>query len=208
MQGAADLGLVLLRQQQEKLFRLVDQLLEWNTHFNLTAIRDPRDVVTKHLLDSLSIRPFLAGKFIVDVGTGAGFPGLPLAVVDPERAFTLIEATGKKARFVEHAVADLRLGNVTVVNARVESWKAPRKFDTVVARALGSLADFIRFAGALCAPGGRLLAMKGRLPEEEIAAIPRAWRVSGAHPLTVPGLDAQRHVLVIERAADVARGSR
>ena len=201
--GAAALGIELSGPQTEQLLALVDELLEWNTRFNLTAIREPREVVTRHLLDSLSVQPHLAGQTIADIGTGAGFPGLPLAIVDPQRHFALVEATGKKAKFVEHAVGKLGLANVRVVNDRAEKWRPERPFDAVLARALGSLADFVRFAGRLCAPGGRLLAMKGQYPTAEIAAIPRSWRVVAVSRLQVPGLDARRHIVILQRSADV-----
>jgi 16S rRNA (guanine527-N7)-methyltransferase len=206
--GLTDLGLALTPAQSGRLLALAAELAEWNERFNLTAIRDPRDVVVKHLLDSLSVLPHLHGKAIADAGTGAGFPGLPLAIADPARRYTLIEATTKKAKFVQHVVERLGLTNATVVNARAEAFKPPHRFTTVVARALGSLAEFIRVAGHLCAPGGRLLAMKGRLPEEEIAAIPAAWRVLESPRLRVPGLEAERHLVVLQRAADVKSRSR
>jgi 16S rRNA (guanine527-N7)-methyltransferase len=201
--GAAGLGIALSGQQQEQLLGLVDELLDWNTRFNLTAIREPREVVTRHLLDSLSVQPHLHGRSAADIGTGAGFPGLPLAIVNPERQFALVEATGKKAKFVEHAAGTLGIGNAQVINARAENWRPQRPFDTVISRALGSLKDFVRFAGTLCAPGGRLLAMKGQYPEQEIAEIPRSWRVVAVPRLEVPGLEAQRHLVILQRCADV-----
>jgi len=201
--GAAGLGLALSARQQEQLLGLADELLDWNTRFNLTAIREPRDVITRHLLDSLSVQPHLGGRSAADIGTGAGFPGLPLAIINPERHFALIEATGKKAKFVEHAAGKLGVANVQVVNARAEKWRPERPFDSVISRALGSLEDFVRFAGPLCAPGGRLLAMKGQYPEQEIAEIPRSWRVVAVPRLEVPGLDAQRHLVILQRSADV-----
>jgi len=150
--GAATLGLRITAAQREQLLALLDELLEWNTRFNLTAIRDPRDMVVKHLLDSLSVRPWLHGRRIADVGTGAGFPGLPLAIVDPERHFTLIESTGKKARFVAHAAAVLELSNVEVANLRSEAYRPRRPFDTVICRAVGKVSEFLRIAGQVCAP--------------------------------------------------------
>lgn len=198
--GASALGVPLSAEQRSRLLRLVAELMEWNGRFNLTAIREPAEMVRKHLLDSLAVQPFLAGERIADVGTGPGFPGLPLAVVNPSRRFTLVEATAKKARFVEHAAAVLGLDNVEVVNSRAEAWKAPRPFDTVVCRALGKLHEFIRFAGHLCARDGRMLAMKGQYPEAELEAVPRGWRVVAVHRLDVPGLDAERHLVELARA--------
>jgi 16S rRNA (guanine527-N7)-methyltransferase len=171
-----------------------------NAQFNLTAIRDRAGMMNKHLLDSLSVQPFLAGARIADVGTGAGFPGLPLAIVNPHRHFTLIEATGKKARFVERTVERLGLSNAEVVNERAEHYRPLQLFDTVLARALASLADFVAYAGHLCAPGGRLLAMKGKRPDEEISALPKSFRVVAVHRLRLPGLDDDRHLVEISPA--------
>ena len=198
--GAAALGVPLAPAQRDQLLRLLDELQEWNGRFNLTAIRDPRDMVVKHLLDSLSVQPWLHGRRIADVGTGAGFPGLPLAVVNPERHFTLIESTGKKARFVAHAAAALGLANVEVANLRAEAYRPRKPFDTVMCRAVGKVGEFLRIAGHLCAPGGRLLAMKGQHPEAELEALPPGWKRVGVHPLAVPGLDAARHVVELARA--------
>ena len=145
--GLAQLGLSLAPGQVQALLKLVDALAEWNTRVNLTAIRSPADMVDKHLLDSLSTQPLLHGRRVADIGTGAGFPGLPLAIVNPRRSFTLIEATGKKCLFVRHAVELLGIGNVEVIQARAENWKPRAPFDCVIARALGKLADFVRVAG-------------------------------------------------------------
>jgi 16S rRNA (guanine527-N7)-methyltransferase len=193
--GAHDLGLALADAQLEALLTLLAELREWNGRFNLTAIRNPADMLTKHVLDSLVVHPHLRGESVADVGSGAGFPGLPLAVVDPERRFTLIEATAKKARFIEHAVERLGLGNVAVVNARAERYKPPGPgFDSVVARALGELAEFVRLAGHLCAAEGKLLAMKGKSPRAEIDRL--------------PGLEAERHLVELARARGNERPDR
>jgi 16S rRNA (guanine527-N7)-methyltransferase len=197
--GVAAMGISLAAGQRSSLLALIDELRTWNSRFNLTAIRDPRDMVGKHLLDSLSVQPWLRGSSVADVGTGAGFPGLPLAVMNPGRRFTLIESTSKKARFVEHAAATLGLGNVEVVNARAEAYQPPTPFDTVVCRAVGKLADFVKLAGHLCARNGRMFAMKGRHPEAELAGLPAGWRVVAVHRLAVPGLDAQRHLVELAR---------
>jgi 16S rRNA (guanine527-N7)-methyltransferase len=207
--GAHDLGLALADAQLEALLTLLAELREWNGRFNLTAIRNPADMLTKHVLDSLVVHPHLRGESVADVGSGAGFPGLPLAVVDPERRFTLIEATAKKARFIEHAVERLGLGNVAVVNARAERYKPPGPgFDSVVARALGELAEFVRLAGHLCAAEGKLLAMKGKSPRAEIDRLPRGWRVAALRRLHVPGLEAERHLVELARARGSERPDR
>ncbi len=198
--GAKEQGIVLEPAQSAALLSLISELREWNQCFNLTAITDPVDMVRKHLLDSLSAQPYLRGTRVADIGTGAGFPGLPLAVLNPGREFALIEATGKKARFVVHAAAVMGLANVEVIPARAEAWRGPAPFDCVVARALGKLADFVRVAGHLCAPGGRMLAMKGRRPESEIQALPAGWRAVAVHEVRIPGLAAERCIVELGRA--------
>ncbi len=203
--GAAELGAGLSDAQQTALLQLIDALQAGNAQFNLTAIRDRTGMLRKHLLDSLSLQAFLHGERIADVGTGAGFPGLPLAIVNPMRQFALIEATGKKARFVAQTAAMIGLGNVDVVNRRAEDYRPPQPFDTVIARALGSIDAFIAYAGHLCAADGRLLAMKGRRPDEEIAALPRGFRVLAVHRLRVPGLPDERHLVEIVRSSGIGR---
>ena len=193
--GARELGIELAPSRAETLLRLVDELERGNAQFNLTAIRDRPGMLRKHVLDSLSLQPYLRGERLADVGTGAGFPGLVLAIVNPQRRLTLIEATAKKARFVEQTVQRIGCDNVLVVNSRAESYRPFELFDTVVARALSSLADFVAYAGHLCAPGGRLLAMKGKRPDDEISALPRAFRVLAVHRLSVPGLPDERHLV-------------
>jgi 16S rRNA (guanine527-N7)-methyltransferase len=204
LEGVAEFNLTLGTVQAETLLRLVDELEIANAQFNLTAIRDRPGMLRKHLLDSLSLQPFLRGQRIADVGTGAGFPGLPLAIVNPQRRFWLIEATGKKARFVAQTAQRLGCGNVEVVAARAENYHPAEPFDTVVARALSSLKDFVGQAGHLCAAEGRLLAMKGRSPVGEIAALPRGFRVSAVHRVALPGLDDERHIVELSPAGRAA----
>jgi 16S rRNA (guanine527-N7)-methyltransferase len=198
--GAGEFNLALSTAQSDALLRLIDELETANAQFNLTAIRDRLGMLRKHVLDSLSLQPFLRGVRIADVGTGAGFPGLPLAIVNPERRFSLIEATGKKARFVVQTVEQLACANVAVINARAENYRPFELFDTVVARALSSLADFVAYAGHLCAPEGRLLAMKGKRPDEEISALPKSFRVLAVHRVKLPGLDDERHIVELSPA--------
>ena len=193
--GARELGVELDAARSEQLLMLIDALETANANFNLTAIRDRSGMLAKHLLDSLTLQPYLRGERCADVGTGAGFPGLALAVVNPERRFTLIEATGKKSRFVAQTAQELGLPNVQVVNARAENYRPFELFDTVTARALGSLADFVAYAGHLCAPSGRLLAMKGKRPDDEISGVPKSFRVLAVHRLALPGANDQRHLV-------------
>ena len=197
--GLRGLGLELAPAQVAALGTLLDELADWNTRMNLTAIRDPAEAVDKHLLDSLAVRPLLKGRAVADVGSGAGFPGLPLAVADTDRRFALVESTGKKAKFLRHVVARLDLPNVEVVPLRAESYKPSRPFDSVIARALGPLSKFVRVAGHLAGRGGRLLAMKGKVPEDEIEALPAGWKLLAVHPVAVPGLDAERCVVELAR---------
>jgi len=181
------------------LLRYVELLVRWNQVYNLTAVRDPDEMITKHLLDSLAILPFVTGATVADVGTGAGLPGIPLAVALPDTRFTLIDSNGKKTRFVTQAKAELKLGNVEVVQARTEAYEPAAPFAQVVSRAFASLKDFAVLAGGLAAPGGRLLAMKGAVSQEELADLPPGFRVLAAHPLKVPGLDAERCLVEMEK---------
>jgi 16S rRNA (guanine527-N7)-methyltransferase len=196
--GAAELGLALDAVQLDQLLGLLDLLAEWSAKFNLTAIREPRAMVQKHLLDSLTVQPWIEGPWVTDVGTGAGFPGLPLAIVNPALRFTLLDSTGKKIRFVEHAAQSLGLDQVQAVCARAENFRPQQRSQTVISRALGSVSAFVTAAGHLCAHAGALLAMKGRDPSAELATLPRPWRVRGVERLHVPGLADERHLVIIE----------
>lgn len=197
--GAQELGIALEPAPAAALMKLMDELLDWNQRVNLTAITEPEDIVDKHFLDSLSIQPHLRGRRIADIGTGAGFPGIPLALVNRKKHFTLIEATGKKVAFVRHALATLGISNAEVIQARSETWKPRVPFDCVIARALGKLGDYVKLAGHLCARDGRMLAMKGRHPTAEMDELPPGWRIAALHDLSVPGLPAARCVVELER---------
>lgn len=199
--AAESLGIALSTSQQQQLLRLLDELDEWNQRMNLTAIREREQQITKHLLDSLSVHAFLRGSRIADVGTGAGFPGLPLAVVNADKRFTLIDSTAKKLRFVTHVAQLLGLTNVEVVHTRAEVYKPSPRFDTVIARAVGPIERLVRWCGPMCDGGGRLLAMKGRYPEEELEQVPSGWKVAAVHRVVVPGLDEQRHIVEICRSS-------
>ena len=200
--GARALGLELTDAEVAKLLQHLDLLDEWGERMNLTAIRDRPSQLTKHLLDSLSVRPHLRGQRVADVGSGAGFPGIPLAIVTPGTHFALIESVGKKCRFLEHVRDALGLANVEVVNSRAEAHKPALRYDTVLARAVGPVADLVRYAGPLVVGGGRLLAMKGRVPEDELSKKLNGWKVAAIHPLRVPGLDEERHLVELCRSHD------
>jgi 16S rRNA (guanine527-N7)-methyltransferase len=199
IRDARTLGVELDAAGAASLLALTSALAEWNQTHNLTAITAPEAMLTHHLLDSLAIQPDLVGSRIADVGTGAGFPGLPLALVNPQRHFTLIDSNNKKIRFVTHAVALMQLENVTAVHARSEDLKPPVPFDTVVARALAPLPRLLPWVAPLTGRDTRVLAMKGRWPEAELRELPRSWRLTGSRELKVPGLDAARCVLVLQR---------
>jgi len=176
----------------------VKLLHRWNAAYNLTAVRDPLEMVSRHLLDSLSVRPYLTGYRILDAGTGAGLPGIPLAVLEPERAFCLLDSNGKKIRFVQQAVMTLGLTNVNVVKARMESYLPAEKFATIVCRAVASSSDFLLATRHLLACPGRLLIMKGQRPDgAELDGLePRPDDIH-VHRLTVPYVRAERHLLDI-----------
>jgi len=196
-QGIIDLGLDLPAVAETQLLQFLQLLAKWNQAYNLTAVRDPQEMVTRHLLDSLVLLPYLLGTRVLDIGTGPGLPGIPLAVARPDCSFTLLDANAKKTRFVTQAMGELGLKNVEVVQERVENYRPEQKFDTLVARAFSSIADMLASARHLCAPGGRFLAMKGVYPEEELAAIPVDYTVSEVLALKVPGLDAARHLAIV-----------
>jgi 16S rRNA (guanine527-N7)-methyltransferase len=199
--GLKALGLSLPAGGEQKLLHYVELLERWNQAYNLTAVRDPAEMVAKHLLDSLSVLPFVTAGPVADVGTGAGLPGIPLAVARPDLRFTLIDSNGKKTRFVTQAMAELKLGNVEVVQSRAEAHRPAAPYALVLSRAFASLADFAELAGGMAAPGGRLLAMKGVDPADELAAVPQGFRVLKVHPLQVPGLDAERCLVELEKQA-------
>ena len=196
IQDAATLKVALTPQDAGRLLALTEELAHWNRSYNLTAIA-PADMLTHHVLDSLAVQHDLHGARIADAGTGAGFPGLPLAVCNPQREFTLIDATAKKLRFVSHAVALLGLRNVTVLHARVERLKVDAPFDTVLARAFAPLPELLEQVAPLCGPRTRVLAMKGRWPEREVAALQAPWGVATSRELRVPGLEAARCLIVL-----------
>lgn len=197
-EGLVELELSLNEQTQTRLLQYLDLLEKWNRVYNLTAIRDKDQMVSNHLLDSLVLTPFVCGPRILDVGSGAGLPGIPLALASPQLDVTLLDSNHKKAAFLRQAVAELALPNVSVVSERVESWQPEQKFDCIVSRAFAELAEFVSLAKHLLVPGGYFAAMKGLHPYEELEKLPPGWRAREVLVLKVPGLDAARHLVLIE----------
>ena len=195
---ALRLGVTLNAEAAAQLLRLLDELAQWNRAYSLTAITDPEAMIAGHLLDSLAASADLAGARIADLGTGAGFPGLPLAIVHPERQFTLIDGTAKKVRFVAHAARALGLGNVEAVHARAEALAPDKPFDTIVARAVASLAELAALARPLAGPGTLLLAYKGQRPDDELASLPADWELMDVRTVQVPGLAAERCLVMLK----------
>jgi 16S rRNA (guanine527-N7)-methyltransferase len=197
--GGKQLGIDLDQSQLDLLWQFALALRERNRHVNLTAIDSLEGILTLHMLDSLSVAIALGdARRLMDMGTGGGFPGIPLAVAFPEKDFTLIDGTQKKIRFVSEVIAALDIRNARAIAARAESYPGEKNFDVVLARAVASLADLVREAGRLLAPHGRLLAMKGKLPEDELAELPRGWHAE-TRRLAIPGVDAERHLVTLSR---------
>lgn len=196
-EGAVALGIALTPDQRDRLLAYLELLTRWNRTHNLTAVRDPDAMVTLHLLDSLACLPHVRGPRLLDVGSGAGLPGLVLAIAEPALEVTLLDAAAKRVRFLTQARIELGLGNVSVVHARAETFAPGAGFDTVVMRAVTRLAEGLALARPLLAPGGRLLMPKGRYPEAELAALEGSGLRVEVLPLAVPGLDAERHLVVL-----------
>jgi 16S rRNA (guanine527-N7)-methyltransferase len=196
--GLKQLGLDCPLEVQARLLDYVRLLQKWNRVYNLTAVRDPAEMVTRHLLDSLAVLPYVRGPRILDVGTGAGLPGIPLALMAPALAFTLLDSNSKKTRFIRQAITELGLDNCAVVHDRVEVYRPSQPFDTVVSRAFSTLADFVQQAGHCCAPDGVLLAMKGVAPHDEIALLPAGYCVTEVQRLQIPGLKEERHAVCLQ----------
>jgi len=200
--GVAALQLDLSERQIDLLMDYLALLSKWNAVYNLTAVRDPAQMVTQHVLDSLAaVAAFDRVRNVLDVGAGGGLPGLVLAIARPEMQVALIDTVHKKTAFLTQVKAELGLSNVTVHTARVEQLQAAQLFEAITSRAFAELADFINWSGHLLAPGGRFIAMKGVNPEQELSRLPAGWVVQEVRALTVPGLQAQRHLIFIERIA-------
>jgi len=196
-QGCAALQISVDAYQQERLLEYLALLSRWNKTYNLTAVRDEAQMVTRHLLDSLAIAPHLTGQRLLDVGTGAGLPGVPLALLFPERDFHLLDSNGKKTRFLFQVKTALCLDNIVVHQARVEAFRVTEPFETILSRAFASLQDMVHGCRHLLATGGRILAMKGAYPAQELAAVSQQCAEVVVHPLAVPGLGEQRHLVEI-----------
>lgn len=198
--GLAELRMDLPAATQQRLIDYLALIRKWNRIYNLTAVREPRQMVSHHLLDSLVILPHVEAHTLLDVGSGAGLPGIPLALALPLARVTLLDANHKKATFLRQAAIDLRLDNVEVVCERIEAWRPREKFELVVSRAFSELPDFIERAGRMCEHGGTLAAMKGVYPHEEIAQLPAGYRIEGVRPLHVPCLRGERHLVLVKQA--------
>lgn len=197
--GLSALGLDLPADAQAKLLAYRDLLLKWNRTYNLTALRDPEQAISHHLLDSLAILPWVGGESLLDVGSGGGLPGIPLAIARPDLQVTLVDAVQKKATFLQQAAIELALPNVRAIHARVEELSG--QFAQITSRAFSELAEFVRLTRHLLAPGGAWLAMKGVKPGGEIAALPSGVVVAAVEPLVVPGVQAERHLIILKAGA-------
>ncbi len=197
--GAAVLGVPLVASARDRLLQYVELLRRWNRVYNLTAVTAPADIVSRHLLDSLAAEPYVVGGSLIDLGSGAGLPGIPLAVARPDLAVSLLDSRNKRVRFLVHAIEVLGLDNVTVVHARVEQYRPERKFDTLISRAFAAIADLLAAAGHLCSPHGRILALKGAYPSDEIAQLGSSgFAVVDVPRVVVPGVDAERHIAILQ----------
>nr|WP_143486014.1 16S rRNA (guanine(527)-N(7))-methyltransferase RsmG [Pseudomonas sp. PA15(2017)] len=201
-QGARELGVELTDQQQTQLLGYLALLIKWNKAYNLTAVRDPDEMVSRHLLDSLSVVPFVAeaGDNWLDVGSGGGMPGIPLAILFPERRFTLLDSNGKKTRFLTQVKLELKLSNLDVIHSRVEAFTPEQPFSGICSRAFSSLEDFSNWTRQLGDGHTQWLAMKGVHPDDELQALPADFRLTATHVLKVPGCQGQRHLLILRRS--------
>jgi 16S rRNA (guanine527-N7)-methyltransferase len=195
--GLIALGLTLERDIQQRLLDYIALIEKWNRVYNLTAIREPEKMVSHHLLDSLAVAPHLHAKRLLDVGSGAGLPGIPLALAKPDAHVTLLDSNHKKAAFLNQAVIELKLKNAEVCSERVESWQTQNRFDVIISRAFSDMGEFVRITRHLLAPGGMFAAMKGLHPYEEIDKLPPGCKVQQVLSLAIPGLEGARHLVLI-----------
>ena len=203
VRGAQALGVELSEGQQQQLLAYLALLIKWNKAYNLTAVRDPDEMVSRHLLDSLSVVSFVAesGQTWLDVGSGGGMPGVPLAIMFPDRSFTLLDSNGKKTRFLTQVKLELKLANLEVVRSRVEQFQPAEAFDGITSRAFSSLEDFASWTRHLGNTQTRWLAMKGVQPDDELQRLPADFRLDACHVLKVPGCQGQRHLLILRRTS-------
>ncbi|RWR03392.1 16S rRNA methyltransferase [[Pantoea] beijingensis] len=194
--ASADIS--LSDQQKQQLVGYVEMLNKWNKAYNLTSVRDPEQMLTRHILDSIVVNPHLQGERFIDVGTGPGLPGIPLAIVRPDAHFTLLDSLGKRIRFLRQVQHELKLENIEPVQSRVEAFSAEPPFDGVISRAFASLNDMVSWCHHLPAKNGAFYALKGVLPDEEIAALPADYSVDKILRLTVPQLEGERHLVIIK----------
>jgi 16S rRNA (guanine527-N7)-methyltransferase len=199
-QGIAALGVELATETRGRLLDYLVLLQKWNKVYNLTAVREPQKMVSHHLLDCLAVLPHVAARTILDVGSGAGLPGIPLALALPRTQITLLDSSHKKAAFLNQAVIELRLHNATVTCQRVEAWRPQQQFELVISRAFSDLAEYLAAAGRLCTKDGVIAAMKGVYPYEELERLPREFKMQRVVPLKIPGLRAERHLVLIQPA--------
>ncbi|WNZ56383.1 16S rRNA (guanine(527)-N(7))-methyltransferase RsmG [Microbulbifer sp. TRSA007] len=199
LEAAAQMSVVLSDRQQDQLLEYLALFARWNSAYNLSAIRDPEQMLERHIIDSLSVVNLCGEGSLIDVGSGGGLPGIPLAIVHPERAITLLDSNGKKTRFLFQVASTLPLPNITVVNERVEAFVPEQPFAGVVSRAFASIEDMVNGSEHMLAPWGRFYAMKGKLPEDELSALPKGIKVEQVHRLSVPGCDGERHMIQLCR---------
>ena len=201
IEGAQQLGVILTEQQQQQLLQYLGLLIKWNKAYNLTAVRNPDEMVSRHLLDSLSVVQYVKqyGNDWLDVGSGGGMPGVPLAIIFPERKFTLLDSNGKKTRFLTQVKLELKLDNLEVIHNRVEAFTPARAFSGIISRAFSSLADFTNWTRHLGDANSHWLAMKGVHPDDELQALPEDFRLDSCQILKVPGCQGQRHLLILQR---------
>ena len=198
--GIAEMGLDVDAQQQAKLMGYLQLMHKWNAVYNLTSLRDPMQMVTHHLIDSLAAVPAFAGaRNVLDVGAGGGLPGIVLAITRPDMQLAMIDTVHKKTAFLTQVKAELGLANTTVHTMKVQDLQVSDKFDVITSRAFADLSDFVNWSGHLLSEGGRFIALKGVAPSEERERLPQEWKVSGLQPLQVPRLGAERHLVFIER---------
>lgn len=201
IEGAQQLGVILTEQQQQQLLQYLGLLIKWNKAYNLTAVRNPDEMVSRHLLDSLSVVQYVKqyGNDWLDVGSGGGMPGVPLAIIFPERKFTLLDSNGKKTRFLTQVKLELKLDNLEVIHNRVEAFTPARAFSGIISRAFSSLADFTNWTRHLGDTNSHWLAMKGVHPDDELQALSEDFRLDSCQILKVPGCQGQRHLLILQR---------